>query len=131
MVKMRNFLNTVGYAKEVNLLFKHHNLSHLTLKSSRVSFLVVRPKLCLEIINNLFVNLEGLMKDIIGCISNGDDTRVVTAKPSNCNCICLSHIELEVNEAYREHEHISLVDDLGDKFVDGVRGDKADIQGTL
>ncbi|RWR75980.1 LOW QUALITY PROTEIN: transducin/WD-like repeat-protein [Cinnamomum micranthum f. kanehirae] len=62
-------------------------------------------------------------------ISNGDHTWVLTAKSRNGYSRGVANISLEVNEAYWEDKHISLVEDLAYQGIIVLVGeDKADVE---
>ena len=65
------------------------------------------------------------------CVGNSDDSRVLAAQACKSHGTALAIVELEVDEALWEDEHVSLVQDLGDERVVWIRGNKANEERAL
>ena len=87
--------------------------------------IVVNPELLLEIVNDIFVHLEGPGKDI--CIDrrsrskhrvrDGDHSRILAAESGERNSRGVSRVELEVNQTDWEHKHFSRAENLCEEAV--------------
>jgi len=65
------------------------------------------------------------------CVGNSDDSRVLAAQACKSHGTAHAIVELEVDEALWEDEHVSLVQDLGDERVVWIRGNKANEERAL
>ncbi|URE33573.1 porphobilinogen deaminase [Musa troglodytarum] len=87
-------------------------------------------------IYDLLVHLKGLGEDVIrdgrfgaeDGIGDGDHPRVLAAETGDCDGRLGAEVELEVDEALGEHEHVTLANHFGDEPVVGVGGDEADVE---
>lgn len=87
----------------------------------------------LQLIDNRLINLERLGQYIsVYCrirtenrISNGDNTRILTAQKCDCDGIPLPNVLLKVNKPQGENKHVSLLKDFGNQPVLRVGRDEA------
>ncbi|URE05077.1 hypothetical protein MUK42_19161 [Musa troglodytarum] len=89
------------------------------------SVVVVHLELSLKPVDGLLVHLESLGENLVRdgwlgpehSVGDGDGARVLAAESTDGDGVGVPRIELEVDEALREHKHITLLQHLGEETI--------------